>query len=149
MKHLIKTAVLASTLAFAVPQAAHAQDEYPLTGAEWIEITGIDIHDGAGYKYATHLADAWRKNMDYSVEQGWIESYEIWSNTHARKGEPDLWLITRFDQFATNAEYEERGRKVRAMMQRTITQLNSESGNRAEYRTILGDVLAKRLVWRD
>lgn len=149
MNRLLKTALCASVLAFAAPQAAFAQDEYPLKGAEWIEVTSIDIHDGAGLKYANHLASVWRKNMDFAVEQGWIESYEIWSNTHARQGEPDLWLVTRFDQFATNEEYEERGRKYRAMMESTIEQSQEASANRAEYRTLMSDVLIKRLVWRD
>ena len=149
MNRLTKTILAASALALATPQPAFAQDEYPLKGAEWVEITAIEISDGAGLKYAQHLAGSWRKNMEFSLQQGWITSYEIWSNTHARKGEPDLWLITRFDQFATNEEFEERGRKFREMMARTISQLQSESGDRAEYRTIMGDVLAKRLVWRN
>ena len=46
MKHLMKSALIASALAFAMPQAASAQDQYPLTGAEWIEVTGISIEDG-------------------------------------------------------------------------------------------------------
>ena len=149
MNAFAKSILAASALLVAMPQAASAQDQYPLKGAEWVEITGIEISDGAEMKYATHLADVWRKNMDYSVSQGWAKSYEIWSNSHPRKGEPDLWLIVRFDEFASNEEGEARGKQMRAMMQRTISQLNAESGNRAEYRTILGDVLAKRLVWRD
>ena len=149
MKNFIKSAIVGAALVCGVPQAAIAQDEYPLKGAEWIEVTSIDIHDGAGLKYANHLADRWRKNMEFSVEQGWIESYEIWSNTHARQGEPDLWLITRFNEFATDEENEERGRKFRAMMQATISELNAASADRAEYRTIMSDVLIKRLVWRN
>ncbi|MBY6129709.1 hypothetical protein KUW15_13390 [Qipengyuania aquimaris] len=149
MKHLMKSALIASALAFAMPQAASAQDQYPLTGAEWIEVTGISIEDGGGLKYATWLATEWRKRMDYAVSQGWIESYEIWSNTHGRDGEPDMWLITRFDEFESNEEWEARNRQMREYMQRNIQQLQAESGDRAKYRKVLGDVLIKRLVWRD
>ena len=149
MKHFIKTAVLASTLAFAVPQAAHAQDEYPLKGAEWVEVTGVSLEDGGGLKYANWLAGGWRTRMDYAVDQGWIESYEIWSNSHAREGEPDLWLITRFENFQSNEEWEARNRQMRSFMQRNIQQLQAESGDRAKYRTVMGDLLIKRLVWRD
>ena len=149
MNAFAKSLLAASALLVAMPQVASAPDQYPLKGAEWVEITGIEISAGAEMKYATHLANVWRKNMDYLVSQGWVKSYEIWNNSHPRKGEPDLWLIVRFDEFVSNEEGEERGKQMRAMMQRTISQLNAESGNRAEYRTILGDVLAKRLVWRD
>ena len=148
MNRLTKTILAASALALATPQAAVAQDEYPLKGAEWVEITAVEIADGADFKYAQHLSDRWRKSMDFAVQQGWVKSYEIWSNTHPRKGEADLWLISRFDEFATNEEFEERGRKFRELMARTISQMETESADRAEYRTIMGDVLAKRLVWR-
>jgi len=38
---------------------------------------------------------------------------------------------------------------MREYMQRTITQLQAESGDRAKYRTVDSDILAKRLVWRN
>ena len=149
MKSLTKAVLAAGALLVAMPQAAVAQDQYPLKGAEWIEVTGISLEDGGGLQYANWLASEWRKRMDYAVSQGWIESYEIWSNTHARQGEPDMWLLTRFDDFESNDEFEARNKQMRAYMQRNIQQLQAESGDRAKYRTVLGDVLIKRLVWRD
>ena len=149
MKRITTAALAAAALSLAMPQSASAQDQYPLKGAEWIEITGISLADGGGLKYANWLASEWRKRMDYSIEQGWIEGYEIWSNSYGREGEPDLWIIVRFDDFSTNEEFEARGRQMRQYMQRNIEQLQQESGDRSEYRKVLGDVLAKRLVWRD
>lgn len=149
MKKLMTTALAAATLALAVPGTALAQDEYPLKGAEWIDITGISIEDGGGLKYAQWLATEWRKRLDYQVEKGWIEGYEIWSNTYARQNEPDLWLIIRYNDWADDDTWEARGREMRAYMDRSIQQLNEESGNRAKYRKVGSDVLAKRLVWRE
>ena len=149
MKSLTKSVLAAGALLVAMPQAAVAQDQYPLKGAEWIEVTGISLEDGGGLQYANWLASEWRKRMDYAVSQGWIESYEIWSNAYARQGEPDMWLLTRFDDFESNDEFEARNKQMRAFMQRNIQQLQAESGDRAKYRTVLGDVLIKRLVWRD
>ena len=149
MKSLTKAVLAAGALLVAMPQAAVAQDQYPLKGAEWIEVTGISLEDGGGLQYANWLAGEWRKRMDYAVSQGWIESYEIWSNTHARQGEPDMWLLTRFDDFESNEEFEARNKQMRAFMQRNIQQLQAESGHRAKYRTEHADVLIKRLVWRD
>ncbi|MCA0910469.1 hypothetical protein [Qipengyuania gaetbuli] len=149
MKSLTKAVLAAGALLVAMPQAAVAQDQYPLKGAEWIEVTGISLEDGGGLQYANWLASEWRKRMDYAVSQGWIESYEIWSNAYARQGEPDMWLLTRFDEFESNDEFEARNKQMRAFMQRNIQQLQAESGDRAKYRTVLGDVLIKRLVWRD
>ncbi|WP_324828531.1 hypothetical protein [Qipengyuania zhejiangensis] len=149
MNQFTKIVLAASALALATPQAAIAQDEYPLTGAEWVEITGISLEDGGGLAYANWLAGEWRKRMDYAVQQGWIESYEIWSNAYARKNESDMWLITRFKEFESDAEFEARNRQMREYMKRTIAQMQTESGDRAKYRTVDSDILAKRLVWRN
>lgn len=148
MKRFTSIVLAASALALATPQAAVAQDQYPLKGAEWIEITGISLEDGGGLTYANWLAGEWRKRMDYAVKQGWIQSYEIWSNTYSRKNESDLWLITRFAEFESDDEFEARNRQMREYMQRSISQLESESGDRAKYRTVDSEILAKRLVWR-
>lgn len=148
MKRFTRIVLAASALALATPQAAVAQDQYPLKGAEWVEITGISLEDGGGLTYANWLAGEWRKRMDYAVKQGWIQSYEIWSNTYSRKNESDLWLITRFAEFESDDEFEARNRQMREYMQRSISQLESESGDRAKYRTVDSEILAKRLVWR-
>lgn len=149
MNRLTRIALAATAPAFAAPLPAHAQDEYPLKGAEWVEITGVSLEDGGGLAYANWLAGEWRKRMDYAVQQGWIQSYEIWSNTYARKNESDLWLITRFAEFESDAEFEARNKQMREYMQRSIAQMQAESGDRAKYRTVDSEILAKRLVWRN
>ena len=145
----MKLALGAATLAFAIPQAAIAQETPVVQGAEWVEVTGIETADGAGYKYIQWLAGEWRQRMDYMVEQGWLESYEIWSNAHPRADEPDLYLIRRFQEFESNDESDQRGQMMRDYMERSIAQLETESGNRAEYREVGSTVLLKRLVWRE
>lgn len=149
MKKLMLAAFAASTLAFAAPSAAFAQDQYPLKGAEWIDVTGISIEDGGGLRYAQWLATEWRKRLDFQVEKGWIESYEIWSNTYPRENEPNLWLVVRYNDWTDDETWETRGREMREYMAQSIAQLNEESGNRAQYRKVGSEVLIKRLVWRD
>lgn len=149
MKKLMTTALAAAALSLAAPGTALAQDQYPLKGAEWIDVTGISIEDGGGLKYAQWLATEWRKRLDYQVEQGWIEGYEIWSNTYPRDGEPNLWLVVRYEDWVDDDTWEARGRQMREYMDRSIAQLNEESGNRAKYRKVGSEVLVKRLVWRE
>ena len=45
-------------------------EEWPLMGGDYWEVTGIDIHDGGGYKYANWLATEWRKMLDFSKSKG-------------------------------------------------------------------------------
>ncbi len=135
-----------ATLVFAIPAAA--QDQYPLVGGDYVEVSGIEIHDGHALDYANHLAGIWRKGQDFAVKQGWITSYEILSNVYPRKGEPDLYLLTRFPTFASEAEGEARGKAYREMMKATIADMQKQSGDRAEYRTLAGSELLQELKWR-
>ena len=149
MKNLALSALAAATLSFAVPQVATAQDQWPLEPAEYGEVSAIHIDDGYGLPYANHLATIWRASQDYAVEQGWITGCEILVNSHACEGEPDIYLLTRFTAFETPEEGEERGRKFREEMGRTIAQMQEESAGRAEYRHLGSEMLLRRMVWAD
>lgn len=149
MKKLTISALAAAALTAASPQFAAAQDRFPMEPAEYVEVAAIHIDDGYGMKYAQHLATIWRTSQDYAVEQGWIMGYEILANTYAREGEPDLYLLTRFEKFETPEEQEARGRQFREQMGRTIAQMQEESAGRAEYRTLGSEMLLRRMKWRD
>ncbi|QIG54767.1 hypothetical protein G6N82_11910 [Altererythrobacter sp. BO-6] len=149
MNKLRISCLAAAALIAASPQLALAQDAYPMEPAEYVEVAAIHIDDGYGLKYAQHLATVWRASQDYAVKQGWITGYEVLVNTHAREGEPNLYLLTRFEKFETPEEQEARGRQFRAQMGRTIAQMQEESAGRAEYRTLGGEMLLRRMKWRD
>ncbi len=146
MKNLFMTAAAAVTLAFAAP--AIAQDEAPLKAGEYVEVTGIHVNDGASLKYASHIADSWMMANEYAKQQGWISDYEALVNVHPREGEPNVYLIVRFAEFETVEESESRGEQYREYVQRSMTQLQSESGDRAEYRTIGGTTLLRKYTKR-
>lgn len=138
----------AALLSFAFASPAVAQDEWPFNFGDFVEVSGIDIDDGHDLDYAKHLAGAWKKGQDYAKQQGWITSYEILQNQFPRKGEPDIYLITHFPNFASPAEENKRDAAYRAHMQRTISQLDAESGERAKYRTLTGSMLLRQLNFK-
>ena len=86
--------------------------------------------------------------MEYGRQQGWTKSYHVLSNEYPRQGEPDLYLIRIFDVMADAAENEKRAKAWREHMKKTIKQLDAESGDRAEYRTIGSNVLLRELILR-
>ncbi len=131
-------------------QVVHADDhEPPFIGGNYWEVTGIKIADGAGLKYAKWLASEWRKNSDFAVEQGWIISYSIIKNVHARADEPDLYIVRVFENMATVAENEKRREAYFAWVKKSMEKMHEESGNRAEYRTIMSTVLLQEMKFRD
>lgn len=149
MKFSTKAAFGAAALAFAIPTAVQAQDDpWPFDPGEWVEVTGIDIDDGASLKYAQWLAGEWRANSDFAVEQGWLNSYEILINTHARAGEPDLYLVRRFPNFVDNAEGKRRDKIMMQRYKRSEEKLQEESAGRATYRKVNSDMLLRKLEWK-
>jgi hypothetical protein len=111
--------------------------EWPLAPGDYWEVTGIDIKDGGGLKYAEWLASEWRENLEFSKSQGWIKDFMILSNVHARSDEPDLYLVTVTESLVSAAEGRERMQEYMAWRKKTLEQMASESGNRAEYREVL------------
>ncbi len=128
---------------------AQAQDEPPFIGGDYWQVTGIKMADGAGLKYAKWLASEWRKNLDFSKSQGWIKDYMVISNVHPRADEPDLYLIRVFENMATVAENEERRAKYLEFVEKSMETMQEESGNRAEYRTIMSTSLLQHMKFRD
>lgn len=147
-KLLLSTAAILSA-AIANPAIVAAQDDPPLRPAEYVNVSAIHIDDGHGLDYANHLATLWRRSMDFQVEQGWIDSYEILTNVHAREGEPDVYLLTRYTEWTTPEEGRARGEAMRAHMAMTAEQMQEASAGRAEYRTLGSEILLRRQVWND
>ncbi len=138
---LIKTMMMAASVALvALPTIASAQD-FPLVGGEYSDMTGITVKDGGGMAYATYLADQWVKNQEFAKSQGWISDYRIFRNVDARDGEPDLYLMVTYPSVPTAAENERRGKVYREWAKKTDAQLRQEAGNRAEFRTERGTMM--------
>lgn len=138
--------VLLGALALNVAQA---QEEPPFIPGDYWEVTGIKLADGGGLKYGRWLAGEWRKNSEFAKSQGWIKDYMVINNVHARADEPDLYLVRVFENMATVEEGEERRKKYMDWVKKSMEQMAEESGNRAEYRTIMSTSLLRHMKFRD
>jgi len=124
-------------------------DEWPFVPGDYWEVTGIDIKDGGGFKYAKWLATEWRKNLEFSKSKGWVKNYMVLSNVHARSDEPDLYLVRVFESMPNSEESQKRQKEYMDWQSKTIEKMQAESGNRAEYRTVMSDSLLRVLNFRD
>lgn len=149
---LIKTMMMAASVALVsapmvLPTAAAAQ-EWPFVGGEYSEMTGIFIKDGGGYKYAQYLANEWARNQEFAKSQGWISDYKMYGNVNPRDGEPTIYLVVTFPSIPDAAEDERRADAYEAWSKKTIEQSETEAGNRAEYRTVMGAMLLQEFKKR-
>lgn len=133
---------------FAMMNSAIA-DEWPLKGGDYWEVTGIDIADGGGWKYANWLATEWRKNLEFAKSKGWIKDYMIIANVHNRSDEPDLYLIRVVENVPSAVVNEKRQKEYQAWAEKSIETMVGESGNRAEYRTVMSSSLLQVMSFRD
>lgn len=138
-------ALCASTIAFAVPVAAQ---EYPLKGGNFWTVAEIMIDDGHAGDYADHLVGAYRKNIDFSKSKGWIKNSYILANVNKRAGEPDLYLVTISDHVTTPAENEAREKELNAFLATTARDQDKQSGARAKFRKLGGNMLLQELLYK-
>ncbi len=146
MRKLVSALALGAVAA--MMSAAAVADDWPLVAGDYWEVTGIDIKDGGGLKYANFIAGEWKENLEFSKSKGWIKGYKIFGNVYARKGEPDLYLVTIRDSLPNAAEDDKRNDEFQAWKKKTIAQMDAESGNRAEYREVMSDELLQEYTIR-
>jgi hypothetical protein len=124
-------------------------EDWPLVGGDYWDITGIDIKDGGDLKYANWLADEWQKNADFAKSKGWIKGYMVFGNVFPRAGEPDLYLVRIIESVVSGPEGEKRANEYQEWRKKSLEQMESESGNRAEYREVMSSMLLQDLTFRN
>ena len=131
-----------------LPTQVLAEEEWPMYGADYWDVTAVDVKDGGSWKYMNWLSDEWRKNSEFAKSKGWIKDYVILSNVHARKGEPDLYIIRIIESVPSGAEGEKRQKEYAAWSEKSEQAMVDESGDRAEYREVQGSSLLQVLKFR-
>lgn len=142
-------AVLAFGASSALISTSVLAEEWPFVGGDYWEVTEVKVKDGGGWKYANWLASEWRKNAEFAKSKGWIKDYMVFANVHARSDEPDLYLIRVREDIPSGPEGEKRLKEYLDWQTKSIEKMVGESGNRAEYRTIMSTSLLQVLSFRD
>lgn len=129
--------------AFAVPAAAQESSYRP--DAYW-DVAGIEIDDGYFETYADYLAGQWKMSQEFAKKKGWIDEYHVLMNANKRKGEPDVYLVTKFKVMPDAAEQLRRQKAYEEMMKKDARKMDTESGERAKYRHLASDWLLQEAV---
>jgi len=145
MRKTMLAALGAATMLFAMPAAAQ---DFPVTGGDYWTVAEITVDDGHFGDYADHLAGLYRKSIDFQKSKGWIKASYILANVNKRTGEPDLYLVTIADRPTTPAEDDARAKETNTYLQSSARQGDTESGSRAKYRKLGGNMLLQEQVYR-
>ena len=140
----IPTILLATTAALTFSVAAPAQESSYDFGNYW-SVSTIHVEDGQFENYMDHLAGQYRTNLEYAKSQGWISDYHVLLNSFAREDEPDLVLISIFDEWVSNEEQERRQAVMEEYMSATTRELDTAYGGRLTMRRPGSDTLYQEL----
>jgi hypothetical protein len=149
MNIMIRAAAVAFALSTAMAAPAIAQaNTSPLKAGSYWTVSGIKVKPGQNLRYANELASVWMKNQDYAKSKGWISGYHILSNPYPRSGEPNIYLVTVFNDMVDQAEADRRGVEMRTMNKQTLEQAQAAAAGRAEYTETVSTMLLREQVRR-
>lgn len=143
-KLLITAAVLAASLGSI---QASAQQSAMKPGPLWTAAR-IEVHDGQMQNYLDWLSKTWISNQEFAKSQGWLLEYHILSSVNPRDGEPNIVLLTRYNDFPSAAEVERRNNLMRQHTGQDAHQAAAASGERNPMRRQMGSVLYRELLKR-
>ena len=130
-----------------LPTRASASD-WPMAPGDYWEMTGVHLKDGGELAYSNFLATEWKADQEFAKSKGWIKGYLVLGNAHARKGEPDLYLVVISERLPSGPEADKRTDEYVAWKKKTQAQMQKESGNRLEIREIGSNLLLQELKFR-
>jgi hypothetical protein len=145
MKKLLLSAVALAIVSTSAP--ALSQQSAVKPGPLWTAAR-IDVEDGQYENYMDWLSKVWVPNQEFAKSQGWLNDYYILDNINSRDGEPDLILITRFNDFPTPTEIERRNAIINERMKQDDHSADAASGQRGKMRRIMGSILYREVVRR-
>lgn len=141
-------AMISAVAALSLAAPAMAQQQFPMEPSDYVDVTGITVKQGHMMDYAKFLADEWRPQEEYALKQGWITGYEVLVNSYQRKGEPSLYLVTRFHNFADPAETMKRRKMFEEHMKTTMAEMQKGQAARDSYRQVDSDMLLRQWVFK-
>ena len=145
MRKLLLGAAALAIIATSIPALAQQSSVKP--GPLW-NVTRIDVEDGQYENYMDYLTKVWVPSQDFAKSQGWISDYYILDTMNARDGEPDLVLVTRFNEFPSVAEMERRNAIMNERMKQDDHSADAASGQRNTMRKFKGSIMYREMLQR-
>jgi len=127
---------------------ALAKDDRVFKNGDYWEVSSITVVDGQWLNYAKHLSTKWRDSQEFAKSKGWINGYKVIINQYPRDGEPDMYLITMFEEMATKAEEDKRYEAYIKWSKSTIAEMEEGSGKRVVMRHLSGNSLLREVTFR-
>jgi len=133
-----------------IPLSAFSADGDPHKFGTYWTVTSVDTKPARFNDYLADLKANYRRSLDMQVADGKVKSYTMFSNVHARDGEPDLWLLVEWksaaDMLDTPTEYFE---GLTARLFGSLDKAQAATIDRGAMRTIMSTTLLRQMSFTD
>ncbi|HTP52178.1 MAG TPA: hypothetical protein VMK42_15900 [Anaeromyxobacteraceae bacterium] len=118
----------------------------PFTEGPVSVVTSVRTLDGMTDDYMAWLAGPWKQLMEAEKKAGVVVDYRVFSATPRHPGEPDLYLVVAYKNFAA---FDGLDAKLDPIMEKLVgpsQKANAEFAARGKMRTILGEQVIRELI---
>jgi hypothetical protein len=139
MTSFTKRFCLCSALLFCAPLATvtHADGRHYNDGPV-VNVAAIRTVDGHFDDYMQWLATTWKKQEEAAKKAGLILSYRVLIVEARAPGDPDIFLVTEFKNWAALDGLGSKLDAVSAGVEGSVEKANQSEADRAKIRTVLG-----------
>ena len=114
-----------------------------------VAVTEVHVKPGMFNAYINDLNNLWRKFVEAQMEEGDVLAYNIFSNTSAREGEPDLYLSVTYKNWAAFDRGVEYFEDLSKKLMGSLDELRDANIDREELRAIGSTFILQEIKFKD
>ena len=138
MKISIRIATYVALAALACTSVTVLADDHSYTEGQVVNVARIRTVDGKFDEYMKWLDTTWKKQQEAAKKAGYIVSYEVFTVEPRTSDDPDLFLITRYKNWAALDGALAKNDEIAKQTEGSVAASNQAQFARASMRRVLG-----------
>ena len=138
MKSMNRIAAYVALGALACTSLSVFADDHAFTEGQVVNVARIRTVDGKFDDYVKWLDTGWKQQQEAAKKAGYLVSYEVMTVEPRTPDDPDLFLITRYKNWAALDGATEKGDIIMKQVEGSVTAANQAQTARASIRRVLG-----------
>jgi hypothetical protein len=114
-----------------------------------VQVTEVHTKDGMFNAYINDLSNIWRKFLEAQKAEGDVIRYSMYSNVNSREGEPDLYLVVTYANWAAVDRGVEYFDEISSKVIGSPDEMREASIDRGELRTIGSTYLLREITFKE
>ena len=138
MKTSIRIATFVALTALACTSITAFADDHSYTEGQIVNVARIRTVDGKFDDYMKWLATTWKQQQEAAKKAGYLVSYEVIGVEPRTADDPDLFLITRYKNWAALDGALAKNDEIAKLVEGSVAASNQAQAARASIRKVLG-----------